>query len=255
MLDRPVDTPDPVLRQLSKLREGAGLTIERLKRSGAVMSALGTSDAIEGHARLVGLLDALADRERAAALKADFGLELPELLGKPSTGREQQWLGDRRTSYGRVIGRDAKTLARWSDRTLAELRTHLLADTFTGDLFVIAAVRGERIVGCTLVQQELDQGEIVERRSLDYANPSDLPSMPCLIYGYPRDWRPASLTLAVSFLEQPYPETIWGVFAESFFDLVYSAERSQLQVHDGSATCKFVNPRRDQLYAVWWQSG
>ena len=247
-----LDTADPVLQQMRKLREGPGLTTERLKRSGAVLSALGTSDPKEGHDRLVELLNQMTSVEHVRALKVDFGLELATLFGKAPTERERQWLGDRRTSYGRIIGRDAKTLSRWSDRTLEELRTHLLADTFTGDLFVIATVKGDRTLGCSLIQQEPHQERLIERKSLDYANPVDEPSMPCLIYGYPRDWRPASLTLAVSFLEQQDPERIWGVYAESFFDLMYSAERHALALDDGVATCRFVNPRRDQLYAVWW---
>lgn len=57
---------DPVLAQLRKLREGRGLTEGRLKASGAVMSALGTSDALVGLSRLRNALDVLGDGEEAA---------------------------------------------------------------------------------------------------------------------------------------------------------------------------------------------
>ncbi len=248
----PLDTDDPVLKQLKKLREGVGLTVDRLKASGAVMSALATSDPVEARDRLVRVLNDLGTNERVQALKVDFGLDLENLLGQRPTQRELAWLGDRRSGFASVVGRDVKTLARWSDKAIGELRGKLLADTFTGHLFVLAGVKGDRILGCSMVQQNEEESEITERRSFDFKNPSDGPSLPCLVYGYPRDWRPASLTLAVSFLEEPHPASVWGVVADSFLELSFAKERYELRLADGVATCRFVNPRRDQLYGMWW---
>jgi hypothetical protein len=66
---------DPVLAELRKLREGAGLTTARLERSGAIMSALGTADPEVGRQRLVQAIAALGDTERSRALRVDLGLD------------------------------------------------------------------------------------------------------------------------------------------------------------------------------------
>ena len=246
---------DNVLIELKKLREGAGLTIDRLQRSGAVMSALGSSDPQEGYSRLVEILNNFAPSERVQALFVDYGLELRQLLGREPTLRECQWLGDRRSGFASLIGRDVKTVARWSDRAVAELRGKLLADQFNGDLIVMAAVDGDHIAGCTLIQHELDQrGERVSSSSsLNYDNPTDEPSMPCLIYSFPRDWKPATLTLAVAFRQEPRPSNVWAIVAPSFFDVSFGEERYELPLDKDTATCKIIKPRRDRLYAVWWR--
>ena len=246
---------DKVLLELKKLREGAGLTIDRLQRSGTVMSALGTSDPQEGYSRLLGVLNDFAPSEHVQALFVDYGLELRQWLGREPTLRERHWLGDRRSTFASLIGRDVKTLARWSNAAVAELHGKLLADQFSGDLIVMAAVDGDHIAGCTLVQQELDQrGERVSSSSsLNYDNPTDAPSMPCLIYGFPRDWQPASLTLVVAFRQEPHPSKVWAIVAPSFFDVSFGEERYELTLDKGTATCKIMKPRRDRLYAVWWR--
>jgi hypothetical protein len=246
---------DNVLTELKKLREGPGLTVDRLKLSGSVMSALGTSDPEEGFNRLLGILNNFAPSERVQALFMDFGLEFRQLVGREPTLRERQWLGDRRSTLANLIGRDVKTLARWSDRTVAELRGKLLADQFNGDLIVMAAVDGDRIAGCTLTQQDLDQrGErIKSSSSLNYDNPTSELSMPCLIYGFPRDWKPATLTLVVAFRQLPHPSSVWAVVAPSFFDLSFGEERYEVTLDKDTATCKIMKPRRDRLYAVWWR--
>lgn len=46
--------------------------------------------------------------------------------------RTRPGIDERRSAYADLLGRDVKTLARWSERAAAELRGHLLADTFTG---------------------------------------------------------------------------------------------------------------------------
>lgn len=247
---------DLVLSQLRKLREGPGLSVDRLAASGSLMSALATSDPLEGLERLLGFLEELDDGERTRALKVDFGLDLERLLGRAPMARERDWLGDRRAGFAEVVGRDVKTVARWSDRAVAELRGKLLADTFRGHLYVVATVRGERIVGCSLVQQDEEEGEsrAIERRSVDYQNPAEGPSLPCLVYGYPRDWRPKTLTLAVAFVDMLMPSEVWAVMADSFFGICFGEDRHALTPVDGVASCKFVNPRRNQLYGVWWRS-
>lgn len=245
---------DPVLQQLRKLREGAGLTADRLARSGAVMSALGTADPEAGLERLAEVLTALGDSERTRALKIDFGIGFEELVGRAPVIREREWLGDRRSAYAGAAGRDVKTLSRWSDRAVAELRGHLLADSFNGHLYVVAAVEGRRIKGTSLIQEPLDGAKdgITERSTLDMPNPSAEPSMPCLIYSYPRDWRPASLTLVVAFLSEPYPEKIWGAYTDNIMKLPFGQQRHALKLGGNTATCRFVQPRTDLLYAVWW---
>jgi hypothetical protein len=257
LLDMKVDTDtDRVLAELRKLREGAGLTTDRLERSGAVMSSLGASDPTIARERLVTTITELGDTARTRALRVDLGLDLAALLERDPVSREREWLGDRRNAYAEVIGRDVKTLARWSDRAVAELRGHLLDDTFLGHLYVVAAVEHDRIVGASLIQEPpaATKDGITERSSLDLENPSSEPSMPCLIYGYPRDWRPASLTLAVAFRTEPLPELVWGTYTNNIMKLPFGEKRYPLQLKEGTATCKFLNPRTDQLYAVWWIS-
>ncbi|RBY76887.1 hypothetical protein DQ239_11860 [Blastococcus sp. TF02-09] len=248
-----MDTDDPVWQQLRKLREGPGLTRARLDASGAVMSALGTSDPQEAYERLRAALAALGPGERATALAVDFGLDLAQHLGRQPTGPETDWLMERRTGYGRVIGRTVKTLSRWSDEKLAELRASLITDYFAGHLVVMAAVRGDRILGCTLSRfTAVDGGnQVGDSQHLD--NPTSEPSPPCLVYGFPRDWRPSALTMGVSFLEHPYPTAVWAVVADSFFEVAFARERYPLRPHEGAYICRFRDPRRDRLYALWWR--
>lgn len=245
--------PDPVLQQLRKLREGTGLTSAKLERSGAVMSALGTADPKVAMERLQQAVDDLGDSDRVRALKVDFGLDMPNLLEREPATREREWLGDRREGYGQVVERDSKTLGRWSDKAIEELRGQLLADTFTGHLYVMAAVEDGLIKGISLVREDLDQPEgVAKRSSLDFTNPSEEASIPALIYGYPRDWRPASLTLAVSFLGSIMPQTAWAVAADNFFSVLFGVKRHHLIPKDGTVTCRFERLRTDRLYAIAW---
>lgn len=247
-----MDTPDPVLVQLKKLREGAGLTRDRLAKMGSVLSALGTSDASEAYDTLVALIKGLGEGERARALAVDYGLNLAAHLGRPPSGREVDWLGERRHGFGQVIGRDAKTLARWSDRTVSDLRARLLSDFFVGDLFVTAVVEGGRVLGCSLTRREADYENAAESTTTDFKNPSAEPSPPFLVYAFPRDWRPRTLTLVVAFNGKEPPEEVTAVVADGFLSLSFAEERYQLPLTDGIATCKIVTPRRDRVYGVWW---
>lgn len=251
------DTADPVLAQLKKLREGPGLTVDRLRDSGAVMSALATSDPLDAYNGLVELIDGMGNTDRGRALQVDFGLNLATLLGDSPSGREREWLGTRRASYAVIVRRDVKTLARWSNKAIAELRNHLLTDTFTGHLYVVAAVKGNRIAGCTIFREPAESGAAgaAERVSVDETNAADGPSLPCLLYAFPRDWSPASLTLAATFIEPPHPSEAWVIVAESFFDLSFGHERHVLATSGDTVTCRIVAPRRDRLYGLWWHHG
>lgn len=246
-----MDTDDPVLTDLRRLREGRGLSAERLSLAGALMSALGTSDPEAGARKLVAHLDKLGDGEHTRALKVDLCLELDELLGRSATPRERDYLVERRTGYSKVAYRGVKTLSRWSDRALTELRSKLIDDRFTGDLTIVGIVEGDRIVGTTTIQSTPGD-TTAARTSTDYPNQSTECSMRCLVYGYPRDWQPASLSLMVSFRNSPYPSEIHAVAANNFFELVYATERYRLALQGDMAICKFVGPRTDRIYGIFW---
>ncbi|MGC4192936.1 MAG: hypothetical protein QM589_17460 [Thermomicrobiales bacterium] len=141
-MDIAVDT-DPVLEELKKLREGRGLNADRLSRCSNLLAALGTSDPGAAYDTLVAILRQMGDGERMRSLRVDFGLDLEELLERTPTGKERDFLGERRSGYATVIGRGAKTLSRWSDKTLGELRGRLITDQFNGRV-VVTAVNAAR---------------------------------------------------------------------------------------------------------------
>lgn len=202
-LDMAEDTPpDEVLRQLKKLREGKGLTTDRLRASPAVLSAIATSDPVEALNGIKVLLDRLGSTDQATALRVDFGLSLAELLGREPSSREVERLGERRAAYAELVNRDVKTLARWSDRAIAELRGHLLADFFDGQVVVAAGVRAGRIIGIEVMQYDRLDEHLTEGRSISYSNPQTEASLPLLLYGFPRDWKPKSIRFIVSFLDE-----------------------------------------------------
>lgn len=248
-----------MLVQLKKLREGAGLKRERLLQAGSVMSSLATADPDEAHERLVQIIGRLDDQHRSV-LAVDFGLELERYLEREPNSREQRWLGARRDAYGLIVERDRKTLARWSDAALGELRAQLLSDTFTGHLYLVVVVDGDRVRHVAMVQEELQQPghdgvdvQPTERQTVEFENPTEGHSPPCFLYAFPRDWQPASLTLAVSFQSEPYPERVWGFHAANFIEASFAADRYELTLRDGTATCRFQEPPRGRVYGVWWQ--
>lgn len=250
---------DAALRQLRRLREGAGLTAARLSQAGDVLSLLGTSDAEEGLQRLVSALGQLQQPEQAAALRVDLGLDLHELLARSPVDREQRWLGDRRSAYATVVGRDVKTLARWSDRALLELRAVLGQQSFNGHLYVVGRVEGGRLTHSSLIQQASDSDGPSTSQSWHFPNEGEELTPPYLVYAFPRDWKPATLTLTVIFDKQSVPQMVHGVVAKTTFDLSYGREHHTLTVQDdGQATICIRRPRRDRLYGIWWsiaQSG
>ncbi len=247
---------DEVTTQLRKLREGAGLTPARLATFGAVMSALGTSDATEATRRLLAALQELDATPEVEALHVDYGLDLNVHLTRPPSTREVRWLGQRREGYAQVIGRDVKTLARWSDRAVKELRPLLIDDTFTGKLYVVAAVDDGRIAGISVVEERWSAGGVdsgvTRRESTDLENPSDQPSIPALIYAMPRDWQPSSLHMAVVFRGQR-PDHVWAATSETLITVPFGAERHMLTIDEnGTAACRFVRPSRRVVYVVGW---
>ena len=245
-----MDISDPVLADIRKLREGRGLIAGRLKERGALMSALGTSDPQAALDRLTATLESMEDSPWARALRVDLGCDLPQLLERPPAEREVRLLGERRAGYSLVVQKDVKTLGRWSDRAAQDLRALLINDTFTGRITVIAAVDGGRIAGITTTFE----GNTADGRheSEDWENPSPDVSLPCLIYGFPRDWEPASLRMAVAFRKEPHPTHVWAVVAPTFFDLSCATERHDLPLQDNMVMARITRPRRDHLYGIFW---
>src|SRR5579875_1691432 len=72
-VDTGMDTLDPVLADIRKLREGRGLTAVRLKERGALMSSLGTSDPQEALERFTTAIQQMEDTPWARALRVDLG--------------------------------------------------------------------------------------------------------------------------------------------------------------------------------------
>ena len=251
-MDTAVDT-DEALRDLKKLREGRGLSADRLAGCPHLLSALGTSDPGEAFDALRAILDRMGDGERVRGLKVDFGLDLADLLQRQPAGREYDFLGERRSAYGTLIGRGVKTLSRWSDATIAELRAQLISDQFTGQVVVAAGVIERRVAEVKVIRYEPGDTKLVSGRTISYLNPEDS-SLPLVLYGFPRDWRPASIRFAVAFLGDDLPQRVWAIVADSILDVGFGHERHAIQVDDnGMATCRIDNPRRDQLYGVWWE--
>lgn len=151
---------DRALQERRKLREGRGLTV-----SPSVLSALGTTDAHEGMKLLRIVLGEMGTRERVLALTVDFGLDLPELLDYQPSSREVDFLGDRRSTYATKIGREVKTLARWSDKTIAELRTRLISDQFDGRVIVTAGVQNRRLNGIEVMQYDREDTTLSHGRT------------------------------------------------------------------------------------------
>lgn len=243
---------DPVLDQLKKLREGNGLSADRLGASPAVLSSLATSDPKEGFDALRLILERLGDNDRTRALRVDFGLNLDELLGRAPTSREADRLGERRAGYAELVGRDVKTLGRWSDKAIAELRAQLLHDFFDGHVVIAAGVQAGRTTGVEIIRYDRTDEHFSEGRTLGYRNPEPGPGLPLVLFGYPRDWKPQSIRFVVTFLDDP-PEHAWALVADSVLDVGFGHERTGLVVEDGMVRCRIDNPRRDQLYGVGWE--
>lgn len=243
---------DRTLSQLKKLREGRGLRADRLASSPAVLSSLATSDAVEGLNTLKLIVQRMGDGERIRALKVDFGWELDTLLDRTPTSREQDFLGERRAAYAELIGRDVKTLSRWSDKTTLELRAQLLTDQFDGNIVIAAGVKNGRVTGVEVMRYEQGDDEFRHGTNVGYQNPEET-SLPLVLYGFPRDWRPKSIRFVIAFMDEELPNRAWALVADSVLDVGFGHERTALTIEDGMARCRIENPRRDQLYGVWWE--
>lgn len=78
-------------------------------------------------------------------------------------------------------------------------------------------------------------------------------ALPLVLYGFPRDWRPQCIRFAIAFLDEEPPARVWALVADSVLDVGFGHERHELEIADGLARCRIENPRRDQLYGVWWE--
>lgn len=243
---------DPALDELKKLREGRGLNADRLSEMPNLLSSLGTSDPGEAFDALRAILDRMGDGERVRALKVDFAVELRDLLEREPASREYDYLGDRRSAYGEIIGRDTKTLARWSDRTIAELRGQLISDRFDGHIVIAAGVKDRRVNGVEVMRYDKTDEKFTSGKNTGYLNPEDS-SLPLVLYGFPRDWRPINIRFAIAFLGDDHPQRVWALVADSVLDVGSGHERTELEIVDGIARCRIENPNRSQLYGVWWE--
>lgn len=250
--DPPSSAPDRALAELKKLREGRGLTADRVARSPNLLSASGTSDPGEAVDTIRAVLNDMGDTDRVRALRVDFGWDLPKLLGHTPSARETDYLGDRRSAYAEILGYDVKTLSRWSDKTVAELRGKLLTDQFDGRIIVAAGVKRRRVTGVEVMQYEQTDTDLSNGKTMGFKNPEDS-SLPLVLYAFPRDWRPISLGFVIAFLDDDYPSTVSALVADTVIDVGFGHGRTPLEIDDGMARCRIDRPRRDQLYGVWWQ--
>lgn len=162
-------------------------------------------------------------------------------------------MATRRAGYAEVISRDVKTLARWSDAAISDLRELLLRDTFTGHLYVVAAVDDDHIAGITLIQEDPGQpeGAPTRRVSTDLENPETGPSLPCLLYAYPRDWRPRSLTLAAVFRKN-VPSKGYAFTSEMLIQ-VPCVRRQPVPFDADTLIARFPAPETRLIYGIGWE--
>lgn len=258
---------DPVLVQLKKLREGAGLSLERLVAAPAVLALLskghghGAGAIAEPKAafdRLVEILTRMPDTDQLRALVVDLGFDLEELLGRPATPREKALLGERRNGYAETIGRDVKTLARWSNKALLELKVLLEAEArhnrqaaFEGHLLITAGVQNRRLAGAEVMRYELSDTDFKHGVTESFTNPESRHSLPALLYQIPQTWKIHSVRFVVLFTDEQ-PKDAWALACDSVLDISFGNERFPLDIEDGNTRCRIDNPRVDQVYGVWW---
>jgi hypothetical protein len=58
--------------------------------------------------------------------------------------------------------------------------------------------------------------------------------------------------MAVVFRTEPYPVQVWATYTDNILKLSHGEKRFPLLLDGNTAKCKFVNPRTDQLYGIWW---
>lgn len=244
---------DDATRELRKLREGSGLSVERVAASPNLLAAFGTHDPREAHDDLVATLMGMDPTEQVLTLRVDFGLDLPDLLRRHPRARELAFLGERRATYASLVERDVKTLARWSDRAVSELRALLSADTFDGHIVVAATVQKRRLAGIEVMKFERTDDSFSHGTTVGHTNAEPGPSLPLVLFGYPPEWQPIDIRFIVAFMDQDYPTRVWTLLSDDVLAVSYGPERTELEIVDGMARCLIENPARDLLYGVWWE--
>lgn len=252
-LDMPGDTEDLVLQQLKNLRDGPGLTAQRLQAAPELMTALDAATPGNAQEALTLALLRQPDSSRSRALRVDLGLDLDELLERMPTPRERDVLGERRSSYASLVQRDVKTLRRWSDRAVGELRAQLSSEHFDGQIVVACGVQKRRLIGIEVVRYQKDDTRRSHGLNEGHTNPTEGPSPPMVLYGFSqRDWHPVAIHFAVSFLDET-PSRAWALAVVDVSDISFGHERFPLEVVDSMARCRIDQPTRDQVYGVWWE--
>jgi len=102
------------------------------------------------------------------------------------------------------------------------------------------------------MQYEKSDEHFSHGTTTSYTNPESGPSLPLVLYGFPREWRPQTIRFIVSFLDEE-PKEVWALVATTVMDVGFGHERTPLDVADGMARCVIQNPRRTQLYGVAWR--
>ncbi|GAA1508670.1 hypothetical protein [Nocardioides humi] len=243
---------DPVLDELKKLREGRGLNAGRLSRCPNLVAALGAQDSGTAYDALLAILRQMGDGERVRSLRVDFGVDLEELLKRPPSTKEYDFLGDRRSGYGTVIGRGVKTLSRWSDKTIGELRGRLITDRFNGRVVVTAGVQDRRVTGIEVLCYERDDTNMSNGRAIGHPNP-EASSLPLVMCGIPSHWQPLSIQFVVAFLGDDCPTKVWALASESVMNVCFGHQRFELEISEGMARCRIDGPDHDHVYGVWWE--
>lgn len=98
-----------------------------------------------------------------------------------------------------------------------------------------------------------DDETLSSGRSTGYTNPEPGPSLPLVLFGFPRHWQPTNIRFIIAFLHEDYPSHLWALVAGGVLDVGFGHEQTELEIADGMAQCRIEEPRWDQLYGVWWE--
>lgn len=239
---------EQLVAELRQLRQRRGLTLQALAEAPAVLTALGTTATQEAYDLLLQHIQALGDDEPAQALQNAYALDqsMPGVLT------------DRRHNLHLQTGRDPKTLAVYENAMIDELATRLLSHQPTelsdSEVIVVAYVHGLHIKRVTVTVRfpVVDEHDIRER-TVDYENRAAVSSMPVLLYQLPPDWLPRQLTLAVHFVEPPFPAQVLGTAATGLRDLMFADHGQVLPVgEEHFVNIQIAGPKAAALYAIYW---
>ena len=113
-----------LVTDLTWLRKGAGLTLERLRRAGAVVQVCGGSQQpIEAaHERFLSALRSMNDLQSGQALWAAYGVNSANATE----------LKHRRAVFARKVGRTPGQVRVWEDRAIDELALRLMSGYYAG---------------------------------------------------------------------------------------------------------------------------